>query len=158
MSVIVVLFLIGAALLAAEVVVPGGILGILAALAMLAGIVLAFVNHGSAGGWIAIGSALGLTVLTLSIEFLLLPKTALGRKLFLHAEVKGASQAPVADTASVVGKSAVADTALAPTGYVVVDGRRYEAYSRSGFVARGESLEVVGLDTFRLIVQKTKSL
>jgi membrane-bound serine protease (ClpP class) len=53
-----------------------------------------------------------------------------------------------------VGKTAEAVTTLAPSGYVVVDGRRYEAFSQSGHAAKGAILRVVGLDNFRLIVTK----
>jgi len=154
MSVIMVLFIAGAVLLAAEVFVPGAVLGVFAALAMLAGVVLAFVEHGPAGGWTAIGAALALTAATLWFEFKILPKTSLGRRLFLKAEIKGASQPPLAEHNAVVGQAGVADTTLAPTGYVVIAGKRYEAYSRSGLIAKGEALSVVGLDNFRLIVQK----
>ncbi|MDF3057969.1 MAG: serine protease [Rariglobus sp.] len=154
MSAITTLFIAGAVLLAAEVFVPGAILGIFAAIALLAGVVLAFVDHGSAGGWIAIAAALGLAAFTLWFEFIILPKTALGRRLFLHAEIKGASQPALAERDTVLGRDGVADTVLAPSGYVVVAGKRYEAYSRSGLIAKGEALRVVELDNFRLIVQK----
>jgi membrane-bound ClpP family serine protease len=154
MSMIIVLFLVGALLLAAEVFLPGGILGVFAAGTLIAGVVLAFLDHGNTGGWIAIGAALVLTGATLWFEFVVLPKTALGRRLFLKAEVTGASQPPLAERETVVGQDGVADTTLAPSGYVTVAGKRYEAYSRSGLIAKGEALRVVELDNFRLIVQK----
>jgi membrane-bound serine protease (ClpP class) len=154
MSLIVALFVIGAALLAVEVFVPGGILGVLAGIALLAGVVLAFVEHGSTGGWSAFAAALAITFLTLWFEFVILPKTPWGRKLFLNASVKGASQPPLAERDAVVGQAGVADTTLAPSGYVVVAGKRYEAFSRSGLITKGEALRVVELDNFRLIVQK----
>lgn len=154
MSTITLLFIVGAVLLAAEVFVPGAILGVVAGIALLAGIVLAFVEHGSGGGWAAVGGALVLVGFTLWAEFWLLPRTALGKRLFLKAEVSGASQPPLAERADVVGQTAVADTALAPSGYVIVAGKRYEAYSRSGYAAKGETLRVVDLDNFRLIVSK----
>jgi membrane-bound serine protease (ClpP class) len=53
-----------------------------------------------------------------------------------------------------IGKQGTADTTLAPSGYVVVGGRRFEAFSRSGLVAKGEALQVVGVDNFRLVVSK----
>ncbi|MET0261313.1 MAG: NfeD family protein [Rariglobus sp.] len=158
MTAIITLFVIGLFLLAAEVVVPGGILGVLAGIALLVGVILAFVDYGSTGGWIAVFAALALTALTLWFEFRVLPKTALGRRLFLRAEVGGASQPVLAERNTVIGQDGVADTALAPTGYVVVAGKRYEAFSRSGFISKGHALRVVELDNFRLIVQKTESL
>jgi membrane-bound ClpP family serine protease len=154
MNAILMFFIAGAVLLAAEVFVPGAILGIFAAISLLVGVVLSFVEYGSTGGWIAVAAALGLTAITLWFEFKVLPKTALGRRLFLKAEVTGASQAPLAKRETVLGQDGVADTTLAPTGYVTVAGKRYEAYSRSGLIAKGEALRVVELDNFRLIVQK----
>lgn len=154
MSVLVMLFIIGAMLLAAEVIVPGGILGILAGVTLLAGVVLAFVEHGPQGGWIAVAAAVVLVSFTLWLEFKVLPKTRIGRKLFLDAQNHTSSQPALAEAENVIGRDGVADTTLAPSGYVTVEGKRYEAYSRSGLIAKGEPLRVVGLDNFRLIVQK----
>jgi membrane-bound ClpP family serine protease len=87
-------------------------------------------------------------------ELVLLPKTRLGRGLVVESTSGTSSQPPVAPSAAVVGRPATADTTLAPSGYVLVDGRRYEAFCRTGHVARGEALRVVGMDNFRLIVAK----
>ena len=46
----------------------------------------------------------------------------------------------------------VAATTLAPSGLIECDGRRYEAFARSGHVPAGSAVEVVGFDTFRVIV------
>lgn len=154
MNAILAFFIIGAVLLATEVFVPGGVLGVLAALALIAGVVLTFIEYDSTAGWLSIGVALALVVFTLWFEFYILPKTPLGRKLFLKAEINGASQPVLAERDAVIGQAGVADTMLAPSGYVVVGGKRYEAYSRSGLIAKGEALRVVELDNFRLIVQK----
>jgi len=54
--------------------------------------------------------------------------------------------------AALVGRTARALTTLAPSGYVEIDGQRYEAFCQSGLVPAGTALEVVGRDTFRVIV------
>ena len=56
---------------------------------------------------------------------------------------------------AVVGKTCEAVTTLAPTGYVRLDGRRYEAFSQSGHVAKGTVLRVVAVDNFRLTVTRS---
>jgi len=155
MNAIILLFAVGIILLAFEVFVPGGILGIFGGLSLLGGIVLSFANFGATGGWTAVAIALGLVGLMVYIEFGLLPKTTLGRRLFLRSAVSGTSQPPLAESAAVVGREGETLTPLAPTGYVVVDGRRYEAFSQSGLLPKGAPVRVVGLDTFRLIVTKT---
>lgn len=156
MSPIVLLFIIGLILIGFEVIVPGGILGAMGGVAMLAGVVLAFTDHGARGGLVALLVALALVGVTLYVEFGLLPKTSWGRSLFLTASIKGTSQRPDSgEAAALVGQTAVALTTLAPSGYVRVGSQRYEAFCQAGFVERGAPLRVVGLDNFRLIVTKS---
>lgn len=154
MNAILLLFLIGVLLLAGEVFVPGGILGIIGGLCMAAGCIISFLQLGAFGGAVATLVALALLGLTLYVELVWLPKTRFGKRLIVHSTVAATSQPPLADGAQVVGKAAEAVTPLVPSGYVLVEGRRYEAFSRSGHVAKGEQLRVAGLDNFRLIVTK----
>ena len=149
------LFLLGVILLAGEVFVPGAILGIFGGLSMLAGCVISFRQFGAVGGMLATVVALALLGLTLYIELVWLPKTRFGRKLIVQSAVDATSQPPLADKESVTGKPAEALTALVPSGFVLVEGRRYEAFSQSGHVAKGTVLRVTGLDNFRLIVTKS---
>ena len=158
MTPIVLLFVVGIIFLAAEIFTPGGVLGVLGAIAMFVGCGLAFGEFGTAGGIVAVVAAVAFLVLTLYLELVWLPTTRFGKKLVVQSASDAVSQPPVADLAAVDGKSAEAVTALAPTGYVLVEGRRYEAFSQSGHVAKGATLRVVGLDNFRLIVTKPESL
>jgi membrane-bound ClpP family serine protease len=157
MNAIVLLFLMGVVLLVFEVITPGAVLGILGGLAMLGGCAVAFHLYGAAGGGIATAVGLGILGLALYVEFVFLPKTKLGRKMFLDRSVEATSQPPIAASGSVVGKACEALTTLAPSGYVLLEGKRYEAFSQSGLIAKGETLRVAGVDNFRLIVNKSTS-
>lgn len=154
MNAILLLFLIGVLLLAGEVFVPGAILGTIGALCMLVGCVLSFVNFGLAGGLLATGIALVLLGVMLYVELVWLPKTRIGKTMIVQSKVSATSQPPLAELHAVVGKSAEAITPLVPSGYVLVDGRRYEGFSQSGHVPKGSILRVSGLDNFRLILTK----
>lgn len=150
---VVTLLVVGLLLLGFEVIVPGAVLGVAAAVAFLAAVVIAWVEHGSAGGLAALGVALFGAALLLYVEFRILPRTRIGRRMFLEKAIDGASQPPVAERAAdVVGREAVAVTALGPTGIVRVDGRRYEARCDSGFAEAGARLRVVRVETFQLVV------
>jgi len=155
MNVIVLLLLVGLLLLGFEVFVPGAVLGTIGAVAMLAGCGVAFYRFGAATGGLTTAVAAVVLGVMLWAELVLLPKTRLGKKLLLHKAVDAISQPAVADAATVVGRNCEAVTALAPSGMVLLDGRRYEAWSQSGFVAKGATLRVVGLDNFRLIVTQS---
>ena len=154
MTLIILLFAIGLLLLVVEVIVPGGILGTAGGLLMFGGCVAAFVKYGMAGGLIALAVALAATAVTFYIEFRVLPRTAVGKRAFLQKEITGVSAAFGDEARDLIGKSAVALTILSPSGYIQIDGKRYEAFCQSGQVAAGTPLEVTGADNFRLIVTK----
>lgn len=157
MSLIILLFIIGILCIVAEVIVPGGILGGVGALFMFGGCVLAFTRYDVGGGLIAVGAALLITIIALTLEFKLLPKTKLGRRAFLEKEISGSSSIYGVETRELVGKAAEALTLLSPSGYVRIDGKRYEAFSQSGQIDAGSELRVVGSDNFRLIVAPIRS-
>ncbi len=153
MTMVAVLFVAGVLLLALEVVVPGAVLGIIGGISLLVGVIVASQEFGFDGGVLAAGVALGLVALTLYLEFVLLPRSRLARTFSMEATVAGTSQPAVAER-SVIGKPAVAVTPLVPSGIVECEGRRFEAFARSGHVDAGERLEIIDLDNFRLIVTK----
>lgn len=155
MTTVVLLLALGIVLLLLEVVVPGGVLGVLGGLAMLGGCALAFYDFGLKGGSLATVVAVASLGAAVYIEFVLLPKTRAGRKLFLNQSVDAASQPLPADAAVVVGRQVETLTTLAPSGYVLLDGRRCEARSQSGLIAKGAVVRVVAVDNFSLIVSQT---
>ena len=158
MTMLVLLFAIGILLILAEVIVPGGILGTIGGLMMFAGCVLAFIDYGSLGGLVAVAVALFLGGAALYLEFRYLPKTKIGKRAFLHAEIEGVSAAFGKEALDLVGKSAEAVTLLSPSGYILVDGHRYEAFCQSGQAPVGSFLEIIGADNFRLIVTPRPSI
>ena len=154
MTSILLLFVVGLLLLGFEVIVPGGGLGMIGGLAMLGGCVIAFGELGLTGGGLAVLAAVLLVGLLLYVEFRILPKTAMGRRLFLNSKVTGTTMNARGEDLG--GKSGEAVTDLAPTGYIVIEGKRHEAFSRSGFLDAGAKVKVVGMDNFRLIVTSEK--
>lgn len=157
MTLIILLFSLGIVLLAVEVIVPGGVLGTLGALLMFAGCVAAFIVHGTGGGIIALCIAFAATALTFYIELRVLPKTAVGKRAFLKSEITAVSSAFGDEARALIGKPAEALTMLSPSGYVRIEGKRYEAFCQSGQVPAGTALLVTDADNFRLIVSETKT-
>lgn len=153
MSLIILLFAIGLFLLAAEVLAPGGILGILGGLMLLAGSVLSFVEFGKNGGLVALLIS-GLTAAAVFyLELRILPKTRFGKRFFLRREISATSAALPDSARELIGKAALSSTVLSPSGYVTIEGKRYEAVSQSGHIAPGTELEVVDASPFQLTVK-----
>jgi len=123
MTAIVLLFLTGALLLAAEVMLPGAIAGIIGGAALLLGSVLAYMEFGVTVGSGATFAALLLVAAMLYAEFVWLPRTKVGRGMVVQATISGQSQ-PMPATSEVIGETATALTMLAPSGFVEVAGQR----------------------------------
>lgn len=151
MTAVLLLFGGGLLLLALEVVVPGAILGIVGGIMLMVGVGLSFDRFGAEGGALASAAALLIGGVAIYLEFVLLPRSRLARKFSMAATVSGTSQPAVAESA-LIGCRAMAATPLAPSGLIECGGRRYEAFARSGHVPAGAAVEVVGIDTFRVIV------
>ena len=136
-----------------EVILPGGILGLMAAACIVAAAWLGFSDFGIVGGAsVFIGSIVAIIALIFA-EFKLMAKTSLGKGFFLDASVSGHSNEPQGEE-SLVGKEAQALTRLNPSGKVAIDGRSYEVHSQDGYIESGETVVVAKRDNFKLIIRK----
>ena len=156
MTWIILLFALGIALIALEVIIPGGILGAIGALMIFAGCGLSFYELGTKGGTIATVAAVVTTGLMMWVEFFILPKTTIGKRAFLTQSISGSSSNLAETNHALVGKLAEAMTTLSPSGYVRIDGKRYEAFCQAGHTKAGTRLKVIGSDNFRLIVSPSQ--
>ena len=136
-----------------ELLLPGGILGVLAAICLLIATWVGFESYGFFGGIIVFfGTLIALAVLSF-IEFKLMLKTSYGKRFFLNTSIDGRSNKVQADD-SIIGKKGTALTRLNPSGKVLIDGKNYEAHSQDGFIENGHEVAVVALDNFKLTVKK----
>jgi len=152
MSWVIGLMLLAAVLLSFEIIIPGAVMGLLGLLAYFAACLSAGVQFGFGMGvltFILGGIFLGGL---LYIEFKWIPHTSLGGQLFLNKKVLGKSNAGFPD--EVIGKTVEALTPLRPTGLILLDGERYEALSKDGYINSGEELRVIAKDNFRVVVKK----
>ena len=127
-----------------EVILPGGILGIMAALCVILASWFAGAEYGAGIGILTfVGSALAIAILVF-IEFKLLARTSLGSAFFLKSSVTGHSNIAPAE-ASITGKKGTSLTRLNPSGKVAIDGQSYEAYSQDGYIEENQSIQVLSL-------------
>jgi membrane-bound ClpP family serine protease len=154
MNLILLLFVLGLVFLFFEVFTPGPVFGILGGLTLMGGIAVAATQYGGTAGLIAGVAALAAVCATLYAELVWLPKTRFAQRFSVKSTSGTTIRQQNVEAGAVVGKTAEAVTTLAPSGYVLVEGRRYEAFCQSGHAERGAQLRVTGLDNFRLIVTK----
>lgn len=111
-------------------------------------------------GSIALGITMMVAIVGLVAFWKFLPRTSLFGHIVLSdaqphvdrvggVEASGSSEKPALPD---IGTTGVAVTSLAPGGSVEIDGKRYEATSRSGFIERGDSVKVVDYQNYYLVV------
>ena len=154
MNAIALLFALGLVFMFFEVFTPGPVFGILGGMTLMGGVAVAGVKFGLSGGLLAAVTALAAVCATLYAELVWLPKTRFAQKFSVRSTSGTTISQQHVEADAVVGKAAESLTTLAPSGYVSVEGRRFEAFCQSGHAARGTHLRVTGLDNFRLIVSK----
>ena len=154
MTLIVTLIGIALVLFLFEIFVPGGILGILGILCMLAACWVAYKEIGSVAATITFLVALVISLGMFILELKVISKTRFGQSFFHKTSLQETSLKPQAG-AEVIGKVGETSTRMNPTGMVVIDGVRYEASSRTGLLDKGVSVKAVNVDNFRIIVEKT---
>lgn len=148
---IIVLAFVGFLLIAAEVFVPGLILGILGGLCLLASVVLSYFAFGPLVGTAAFGSLSILTLIGFFLWLYAFPKTPIGKKLMLHQSLEfGESKR----SPSLVGTEGKAITPLRPAGTALINGRRIDVITEDGFIEAGERIAVILQEGLRVVVRK----
>lgn len=143
--VIVVLVSVTAIFLLLEICTPSfGFFGAVAILALIAAIITGFHINSAAGFGLILGSLL-ITPVYLYLLVKLLPKTPVGKLLFLKkAPDSTAAGAPKsAEFETLVGKEGVAVTLLRPAGTVKIDSKRYPARSVLSTIQVGQRVRVI---------------
>ena len=136
-----------------ELLLPGGVLGVLASISLLVATWFGFDSYGFFGGMtVFFGTIVALVVLTF-VEFKLMAKTPYGRKFFLDTSIEGHSNKAQAED-SIIGKKGIALTRLNPSGKVLINNKNYEAHSQDGFIENGHEVAVTAQDNFKLTVKK----
>lgn len=135
-----------------EVFAPGGVLGFLGAVALVAAAVLAYDTLGIYGsvGILAGGSVLA--VILFFVEIQILSKTRFGRSV-QHRGSQPAQTKPVGRM-DLVGKTGTALTTMAPSGKVKIGKEVFEAASNSGLINKNATVEVVRSEHLKLIVKE----
>lgn len=154
--IILVLAVAGVLLMGAEILLPGGILGVLGSLCFLGVVVLVFLHGGLAWALGALTLSFALALGTFFFEIKVLEKTKLGRESILSNSLNGAATGPQA-AHDIVGKCGEVATPMNPTGMVRVENALYEAASIDGSLQRGDRVVVAGQDNFRLLVKKIET-
>ena len=150
---IIILTLVGFLCLAAEVFVPGLVLGIIGCLCLIGAVVAAFVQYGPLTGAIVFAAVSAFSLIGFMAWMFAFPHTAIGRRIMLQKSLnRGESQQTTRQ--ELLGQEGRALTILRPAGSALLAGRKVDVVAESDFIAPGEPVVVVREEGLRIVVRK----
>ena len=148
----VILMVAGLMLVGAEVFVPGGVIGTIGGLCLLAAVSVGFKAFGPEIGSLIAFATVILMGIVMYLWIRIFPKTKMGRKMTVsHSEAD--YRAPSESLAGLVGHTGIASTPLRPGGFATIDGRRVDVISDVGMLDSGVEVRVVRVEGFRVLVK-----
>ncbi|MDZ4198699.1 MAG: NfeD family protein [Kiritimatiellia bacterium] len=139
-------------LIGAEIYVPGGILGTLGALCLIAAVILGF-RMSPTRGWMVAGAALGLTAFGLFFWLRVFPRSSAGRRLTLELDGRNFKTGKP-EWEALLGREGIAQSDLRPSGVALLDGRRIDVLSENGlWIAEGARVRVARVSGSRVYVE-----
>lgn len=144
----------GLLLIAVEIFIPGGILGVIGVMALVAAGILGFIVFGVQGGLL---SALGLFVggtLFLALWIKYCPGSFLGNWFTLKEDGKDFKSYDDSQQ-WLNGRTGTAHSDLRPAGIALIDGKKIDVVSEAGFVVRGSPVKVIEVTGNRVVVRQT---
>jgi membrane-bound serine protease (ClpP class) len=151
-----VLIVVGLAVICLEMFIPSaGMLGVLAALLILSGIVSSFFHSAMAGAIVLALTCLTLPVL-IALAIKIWPSTPIGKKILIGAmtEQDVLPQGDIHEQLKpLIGRRGVAKTKMLPSGIIVIDDRNYDAISDGFAIEPGTPVEVISIRTKRAVVR-----
>ncbi|QQK07637.1 NfeD family protein [Miniphocaeibacter halophilus] len=145
-----ILFIIGCILIAIEILVPGfGIPGIAGIILIVLGVILSMSNLYVGLLSISIASIIGFLVLITIIRKGY--KSKLFNRIVLDKEIKSYSSK---DNRHLLGKKGLTITPLRPSGTIEIDNKKIDALTEGEFIDKGEKVEVVNIEGFKIFVRR----
>jgi membrane-bound ClpP family serine protease len=148
---IIVLVVVGFLMIAAEVFVPGLVLGTLGGLCLIGSVVLCYATYGPLVGTAAFAALAVLSIVGFFLWLRLFPHTPLGKKMMLNRSLLSRNSLKTPD---LIGATGEAVTPLRPAGTAVIQGRRMDVVAESGLIESGRKISVVAQEGIRIVVRQ----
>ena len=153
-QVFVITLIVGLILFGAEIFVPGGILGTLGAIALVAAIIAGFFAFPGYGGYVALG-IIFLLGIAIVLWIKLFPKSRIGKQMTVTKDL-GSASAAEDGLNDLLGKSGTTSSDLRPSGFAMFDGRRVDVVTEGEMIDKGVSIKVVEVEGNRVVVAEQR--
>lgn len=154
MWLVILLFVAGLALIFAELLLPGAVLGILGGILVVASAITGWVKFPEHGLMIVGGEFAGV-VLGIGAGFYVLSATGVRNLLVMNErQDKNRGYASPSEDEALLGKHAEVQTALRPAGSILYEGRRIDAVSDGTFIDAGTVIEIIEVEGHRVVCEE----
>lgn len=152
MGVIALLAGIGFVLVLTEFFLPGGVLGTLGGILLIAAIAVGYVRFGPLGGTVVLCVVGVIAAVGFCVGMAILPQTKMGRRLTLGRTLN--TGAGLRRQGPAIGSEGIALTMLRPAGTALVEGHRVDVVTLGEFVEPGTQVLVTAVEGPRVVVCK----
>ena len=150
MTTIISLLVLGVILLLIEIIVPGGIIGVIGILLIFSGVVLATMKSAWLGLILLSGVIFwGFFAFLAWVKFF--PKTSVGREMFLDKDAKD-WQGYENSNKKLIGLKGISHTDLRPSGLAIICGKRVDVITEGELIDKGEAVNVIRVEGNRIVV------
>lgn len=151
MSIIITLILIGTLAILLELFLPGGIVGFIGVLCLIAACITAFNEYGLNTGLLVTAGVVTLTGIELYLWMKHFDRFPWIKPLIL-TETAGGSESKDKDSA-LLHKAGETLTDLGPSGKALINGEKHDVIAESGYIDKGTPVTVVDADGSKIIVR-----
>lgn len=144
----------GMLLLLSEMIIPGGILGIVGSIMLFIAIFVGFSVFGPTGGILSAIAIVGGSVVGFLLWMKLLPYTRIGKTLTLTKS--GEKFKATEDYHELIGLKGIAQTDLRPAGFIILNEKRLDVISENDWIEDGSEVEIVRIEGNRIVVRQSE--
>lgn len=155
LNLIIVLTLAGFLLLAAEVFVPGAVLGSLGGLCLIGAILVGFIEFGAAVGTLIFCGVGAVVLVGFILWMFAFPHTPIGRRIMLKRTLEPGASKPKTKPGDLLGQTGEALTTLRPAGTARIGGRKVDVVAQGDFIERGSPVTVIVHEGVRVVVRQS---
>lgn len=150
LDLIIAVLVAGIAFILAEVFVPGGVLGVIGLLLLLAGVILGFDHSKTAGLLLLAGTSVSL-IIGLWLWAKYFPRLPPAKKYVLNEDAADWHGFDVSSH-DLIGREGISHTPLHPTGIALVDGKRVHVVTRGEMIEARRPVRVIQVEGNRVVV------
>ena len=149
----IILIIAGLFLIGAEIFLPGGVIGFIGAMCLLAAVVVGFVAFQLQGGLLSALLIIVLSGICLFVWIKYFPKTRMGQSLTLSDDGKTFKSASP-EFMDLLNKEGVALSILRPAGIAKIDSKRVDVVADGSWIESGKPIKVTRVEGVRILVKE----